>query len=81
MKKAELSINMIILVVIALVILVIVIFLITRTSTNYGDATACNSRGGVCKPGSGCELGVFPLTGDLGRTICPAGQVCCPPLS
>ncbi|MGV8163011.1 MAG: hypothetical protein ACP5N2_06795 [Candidatus Nanoarchaeia archaeon] len=49
MKKGEMSMNMIIMAVIAIIILVIIIFLVTRSSGDANTATACASKGGVCK--------------------------------
>ena len=46
MKKAELSINMIIVAVISIVILVIVIFLVVTHLGGVNDATKCPGKGG-----------------------------------
>ena len=77
MKKAELSINMIVIVVISLVVLVILVFLVTNRSANLDRATKCTSVGGVCKP-------YCPPADQLGGPdLCPGSftQYCCNPLS
>lgn len=76
MKKAELSISMIVLVVIALLVLVLIAYMLFQTSSNYNTSTACHQRGGVCVASGGCQSNAV-ITG--GRELCPDSQqpTCC----
>ena len=74
MKKAEMSMAMIIGAVIAVIILVILVFLLTRSSNSFSDSTKCVEKGKVCKSyndafgQSDCETG---LCGDSDKLCCP----------
>ena len=77
MKKAELSISMIVVIAISLIILVIVVFLIANRAGSLDKSTKCTSVGGICKPycAPADQLG--------GPDLCPGSftQYCCNPLS
>lgn len=74
MKKADLSINMIIIIAIGLVILLVVIFLLVSRSNNLREGTSCIDRGGVCTNDENC-----PNSQDrLGTEGCK-NQICCRP--
>lgn len=74
-KKADLSINMIVIVAICLVILVIMIFLIASRGRGLDNSTKCNARGGVCTTDT-CEP-------EIGRddNLCGPTERCCNPLN
>lgn len=75
MKKAEMSMTMIIGAVIAIIILVIIIFLLTRGSNGVTNSTTCNLKGGVCA--TQCQAQEI----DYGVSCTGAGnkRSCCPP--
>jgi hypothetical protein len=76
-KKAELSINMIIMAIIAIVILVILIFLITGVFRDTNRETGCSKNGGICVEGYKCN---DPLIGsDKPITCSDATLTCCRP--
>lgn len=79
-KKAELSINIIVVTVIALVVLAVIVFLVLRSSGNYSDSTACLEKGGICKAyGSQCtEIIVLDKPYPCGEG---STKRCCEPLS
>ncbi len=78
LKKAELSINMIVIVAICIVVLVIMIYLVTDRGGSMDDATACTSRGGVCVAQGGCEED--GIIGGIGELCGQERPVCCNPL-
>ncbi|MCF7865811.1 hypothetical protein K9L67_03660 [Candidatus Woesearchaeota archaeon] len=47
-KKADLSINMIIVAVLALLVLVILIFVLSKGGTGLNEGTDCGLKGGIC---------------------------------
>jgi hypothetical protein len=81
-KKAEMSMNMIIMAVIAIIILAIVVFLIARSGGDTNKATACPSKGGICTDKICTEY----VMSDGQAVSCPntgsgSYQVCCNPLA
>ena len=78
-KKAELSINMIVIVAICLVVLVVLIFLVTSRGRSLDTQTKCTSLGGVCKPSCTPESNVL---GSYYRDgVCnERNPFCCNPL-
>jgi len=77
-KKAELSINMIIVIVLAIMVLVIVVSLLIRQSGSAQRTISCPSLGGVCT--ARCAPGGL-LTTDTGVCTTPPNLLCCNPLS
>ena len=80
MKKAEISINTIILIVIALIVLIIIVALVYNAAEGGGKtAFACeNVDGGFCEPGDRCDSQYF-VEYPLGSKGCGEGYVCCRP--
>ena len=76
LKKAELSINMIVIVAICIIVLVIIVFLVINQARQAEKATACTSLGGVCT--EFCR--VPSLSSDPSVCSSPQRSVCCPPL-
>jgi hypothetical protein len=79
-RRAELSINLIIMVVIAIIILVIIVFLIARSGKDANNSTACPSKGGICKEYDKCAA-----TDQIAGAKCDPSslnieRVCCNPL-
>ena len=75
LKKAELSINMIVIVAISIIVLVIIVFLVINRGDRLDSVTKCTTEGGVCVRANTCEreIGTHP-------EYCSAGMpVCCPP--
>jgi hypothetical protein len=71
-KKAELSINMIILVAIGVVVLIVTIFLILKGGGSANQEMQCPAKGGMCVTSDKCE-------GDqITDGKCIGGQICCP---
>lgn len=76
MKKADLSINMIIIIAIGLVILLIVIYLLISRSNNLRDNTSCIDKGGVCTASQNCP----EYTDQIGVEYCKGrDMMCCKP--
>ena len=76
LKKAELSINMIVIVAICIIVLVVVVFLVINRGERLDTVTKCTTEGGVCVREVACqpsaEIGKHPQ-------YCSAGTpVCCP---
>lgn len=77
-KKAELSINFIIVMVIALIVLVVMIYIFSTNATKGNeDLSGCASKGGQCR--DNC------LSGEGGSSFfsdksCDENQLCCIPL-
>jgi uncharacterized membrane protein len=75
MKKAEMSMSMIIGAVIAIIILVVIVFLVARSSGDTNRSTACPSKGGVCTE----QLCSKPIVDENYQPIkCTnVGETCC----
>jgi hypothetical protein len=83
-KKAEMSINLIIAIVIALLILVILAFLVTDKFHLFNNATKCGGIGqGICSDDCKTLEGEYaPLqTNDGQDNGCKSAEVCCIPIS
>lgn len=74
-KKAELSVNVIVMMVIALIVLAVLLYLtyqyVFKPGEQAGAVGTCAGQGGTCK--ASCEGTERGLVG-LG---CPSGQRCC----
>ncbi|USN45889.1 MAG: hypothetical protein H6502_02030 [Candidatus Woesearchaeota archaeon] len=80
-RKADLSINFLVLAAIGLLIMVVIIALVINQRNKYQEGTSCFERGGVCKPLSGglCSNGASPIQPEAGETYCKSqGEGCCP---
>ena len=75
-KKAELSINMIVIVAICLVVLVIMIFLVASRGRSLDETTRCTSMGGVCVDILRCN-DPYALTNNVDVCASNTNQVCC----
>lgn len=76
MKKAELSMNMIIIIALGLLILIVVAFVFMKNIDNQGKGSSCISVGGICKErpcGDGIQY-VEPLDPKCQNSL----HVCCP---
>ncbi len=72
-KKADLSMNIIIVAAIALLVLVVLSVIFIGRMGAFGEETgACGSQGGTCYDGSSCPQGT--ATRNL---KCADNQVCC----
>lgn len=71
-KKAELSINMIVVIVLALLCLVIIMYVLFSTSDGFREEISCASQGKRCVEAPNCGDGAASGTG------CSDGLVCCP---
>lgn len=74
MKKAELSINILVIAAIAVIILVIIVFLVLGAADNWRGASACANLGGTCQLGF-CDTPAQQI-GQQGQH-CPGQQICC----
>jgi len=79
MRKAEMSVNMIVVIVIALLILIILAFLIGGGFNNLRAASTCPGAGGICEAGSSLCTPMLDKSGTP-LTCGGVGQVCCNPL-
>ena len=71
-KKAELSINMIVVIVLALLCLIIIVYIFYNTSDGFREGTDCVSAGGRCVPdGTTCT--------EITRASCGPDYICCRP--
>lgn len=59
-KKADLSMNMIILAAISLLVLAIIAYLVFGASDSIGEGTGCTGVGGDCQSGDSCNS-EFPI--------------------
>ena len=74
-KKADLSMNMIILAAISLLVLAIIAYLIFGASGDINRAKDCNSMGGECR-GSALDCGGdFPVPNPAAK--CENQEICC----
>ena len=77
MKKAEMSVNLIVVIVIALLILVIIVFLLGRNFLGLQNSADCPSKGGFCmRDGEACpnnQISVDMVT----SSGCGTGYFCC----
>ena len=70
-KKAEMSITVMIALVLALGVLITLAILLTRSTNQYSTAVFdCESKGGSCVPNGEC-------TSTKSTFNCPKGKVCC----
>lgn len=75
LKKAELSINMIVIVAISIIVLVILIYLVSNQGRQTEKSTSCPSRGGVCVAADMCDYGGVLSTN---KPVCEGyDRVCC----
>ena len=82
LKKAELSINMIVIVAICIVVLVIIVYLVANTGRQADTSTACARLGGVCVDANRCDPSNLNARLDRGAPACEGvNRVCCNPLS
>jgi hypothetical protein len=79
MKKAEMSINMIVAAVIALLILIILAFLVTNKFSIFHKATQCGgTSNGVCAVDCATlEGGTYAAQGTGTEIGCKADESCC----
>lgn len=86
-KKADLSLNLIVMAIIALLVLVIIIYLFsTQSGRTAKGFTGCAERGGTCENKQPAATGSSVLSGDCpDNTIripgefsdCAKEQICC----
>ena len=74
-KKAELSINMIVIIAICIVILVIMVYLIIGRGEDLDQTTKCTAKGGACVSSnencrSGATIGNYPEYCNSRNPIC-----------
>ena len=77
-KKAELSINMIVVIVLALLCLVLIVYVLFNTSDGFRGGTDCLSSAGRCVPADRCDTTdyISANCGDDSNVVCcPINQV------
>lgn len=77
LKKAELSINMIVIVAICVIVLVVVVYLVINQANQAGDSVACPTLGGVCTYETRCGE-VISREQEVCRN---PNHICCNPLT
>jgi hypothetical protein len=75
-KKADLSINMIVIVAISIIVLVVIVFLVINRGERLDTVTKCTTEGGVCVSSVGCETN--REIGSHPQYCSSRLSVCCP---
>ncbi|MFP4567920.1 MAG: hypothetical protein ACLFN8_03165 [Candidatus Woesearchaeota archaeon] len=80
MKRAELSINMIVIVALSILVLVIIVFILINRGDLLNKNTKCVSEGGVCVKEGACHVDGIIAIGD--SSYCGNNNpICCNPMS
>ena len=79
LKKANISVNLMIMAIIALIVLVVIVAIFAGKANTFGDSVSnCENKGGDCDEGLACP--VDKPIGVWGASCPTEGEICCRPM-